>query len=543
VGEGLVEPVGLAISSSRLVWGDRDQETVVSVSKESGTGRRVELSKVNRLSALTSVKGVDPSTFGSHPCVTERGLCSHMCSVDPVKPTVAVCRCPLGLSLAGDGHTCSLPPTCQPQEFTCLSRGPQESGPQCIPSQWRCDGQSECADRSDELDCPECGPSHFRCQSGQCVPSSSLCDGTADCEDRTDEQLCCSHQEFQCAVTGECVPRTALCDGRHDCGDSSDELLPKCREGAAEGGPGSTPGDSTLCCPPDSPVRLLGSEAATHTTSTYLIAVFAAIVSLFLLGLVIMYCRRQRASAAGLQGVVASSGDPLGAPPQGERTAQPSVATQERGRAVGADQNSGASQVSPVVGSSNGLLYDRSHVTGASSTCGTSSSGNQGAGKGPPPSPATSAGTKLSRLKGHGVDYRYYSLGVRGGPPCTPASTDVNDESDSLAYCRTGEADSLTYSALPNRPHFPSRAGSLVQSRTGYESETYGVSGEFSRNMGEGGRYAPPATPLYLSDYGDQELSCPPSPTTERSFFLNPYLPGPPPSPVRSPDQGPRRNK
>ena len=71
-------------------------------------------------------------------------------------------------------------------------------------------------------------------------------------------------------------------------------------------------------------------------------------------------------------------------------------------------------------------------------------------------------------------------------------------------------------------------------------------------------RYAPPpTTPLYLSDYcGEDCLSgdCddrssrapsptyhlgrdPPSPTTERSFFLNPCLPGPPPSPVPGPSR------
>ena len=198
----------------------------------------------------------------------------------------------------------------------------------------------------------------------------------------------------------------------------------------------------------------------------------------------------------------------------------------------------------PADGSSNGLLYDRSHVTGASSTAGTSSSGNC-PGPGPPPSPATSVGTRLSKVNnlrsigkrsnsafnvgGLPTGYRYYKN--RGGvPPCTPCSTDINDESDSLAY-----------SALP---HFTSRAGSMAPSRTGggYDSESYCVEemqatyeGELP-SLQEHGRYAPPpSTPLYLSDYGEQETSCAPSPNTERSFFLNPCLAGPPPSPVPSP--------
>ena len=198
---------------------------------------------------------------------------------------------------------------------------------------------------------------------------------------------------------------------------------------------------------------------------------------------------------------------------------------------------------SAAAGSSNGLLYDRSHVTGASSTGGTSSSGCAGA-QGPPPSPATSVGTKLSRLgasshrskslgrakssfvAGLPTGYRFYTH--RAAPPCTPCSTDVADESD------------YAPGPLYGRQHFTSRAGSIVQSRTGYDSETYGREEDFPAELPsllERGRYAPPpTTPLYLSDYcGEEEDSSrQPSPTTERSFFLNPCLPGPPPSPIPS---------
>ena len=516
VSEGVVEPVGLAVLGSWLYWADRDQAVIVRVDKLTGTGRQVVLSKVARLSSLTGVTRLEPGLLAAQPCARPTA-CSHFCAADPAGSSLPLCSCPPGLSLAPDNRTCGLPPTCQPSEFSCGSRGAGGAGPACIPLQWRCDGQSECADRSDELDCPDCGPAQFRCQSGQCVASSRLCDGTADCDDRTDEQLCCGPSQFQCAVTGECVARAKLCDGAHDCGDSSDELLPKCS--TLPTSPGSAP---PLCCPDPASRRLATDGAAAPTsTSFYLIAVFAVLISIFLVSLVVVYCVRRTS--------------PVVLEPEGARVVCGAGEVDgERDGGVGGEPGVGGP------GSSNGLLYDRSRLTGASSTAGTSSSGGAGGQFGPPPSPATSAGTKLSRLTGAGqvrrgrngphafsaglsTGYRFYTQ-PRGPPPCTPCSTDAADETDSLAY-----------SAFPHRPHFPSRAGSVAPSRTGYDSESC-MSGVELPSLQERGRYAPPpTTPLYLSDYGEAEVSPPASPTTERSFFLNPCLPGPPPSPVPSP--------
>ena len=241
-------------------------------------------------------------------------------------------------------------------------------------------------------------------------------------------------------------------------------------------------------------------------------------------------------------------------------------------------------------------------MTGASSTGGTSSSGCAAGAQAPPGSPATSIGTKLSRLgpsshrskslarsgkpsfvAGLPTGYRFYTQRA-AAPPCTPCSTDVAEESD---YCAgplynggrfVTDYDLKDSSHVIGRPHFTSRAGSTVEpSRSGgYDSETYRFpigfhiliimhfmsredmdfpNGELPSLM-ERGRYAPPpTTPLYLSDYcgedcgGDCDdgssrapsptygMRAPPSPTTERSFFLNPCLPGPPPSPVPGPQR------
>lgn len=521
--EGIVEPVGLAVQGSWVYWADRDQASIVRVDKITGTSRQTILSRVARLSALVAVSHIPGEILKSHPCHDhdEHG-CSHFCflgSDNKVK-----CSCPVGLALLDDQKTCGSP-SCKPNEFTCSGKGPSGEGTMCIPMTWRCDGQPECGDRSDELNCPECGPTQFRCQRGQCISSLKVCDGSIDCEDSSDEKMCCGEEEFQCAVTKKCIRRNKVCDGEADCGDSSDELPPECE-------PNGLPHVGT------------GSEAATAATSTYLIAIFAALISMFVISLLVYYCKRRAGANTSAEDQDATC--PLASRPSGDIGDIAGTLPMDRGRGLGSEPclNSGAIVMSPVDGSSNGLLYDRSHVTGASSTAGTSSSGNY-PGHGPPPSPATSIGTRLSKAgyprhnggkrsssafnAGLPTGYRFYNS--RGGaPPCTPCSTDINDESDSLAY-----------SALPHRPHFTSRAGSVVHSRTGYDSETYCIdemqySVQELPSLQERGRYAPPpSTPLYLSDYGDPETSCPPSPNTERSFFLNPCLPGPPPSPVPSP--------
>lgn len=524
INEGIVEPVGVAVQGSWVYWADRDQASIVRVDKITGTSRQTVLTGVPRLSAIVAVSYIPEEILRSHPCQDpEAHGCSHFCKLGP--DSRVECSCPVGMALLENQKSCGSP-SCKSNEFTCGGKGSSGEGPMCIPLTWRCDGQPECGDRSDELNCPDCGPAQFRCERGQCVPSTKVCDGIIDCEDSTDEKMCCAESQFQCAVTKKCIGRDLVCNGESDCGDSSDELPP-------------------VCEPNESPHIGTGSEAATATTSTYLIAIFAAIISMFMLSLLVYYCKRRAGGNTSSEDQDATC--PLASRPSADIPDVTGTMKTERGRGLGSDPGvtSGVSVMSPADGSSNGLLYDRSHVTGASSTAGTSSSGHYpGPGPGPPPSPATSIGTRLSKGNnfrppgkrsgstfnvGLPTGYRYYQ--PRGGPPCTPCSTDINDESDSLAY-----------SALPQRPHFTSRAGSVVQSRTGgYDSETYFIEemqsyiGELP-SLQERGQYAPPpSTPLYLSDYGDPETSCAPSPNTERSFFLNPCLAGPPPSPVPSP--------
>ncbi|XP_010220324.1 PREDICTED: low-density lipoprotein receptor-related protein 5 [Tinamus guttatus] len=356
----ILQPMGLTVLGNHLYWIDRQQQMIERVEKTNGYKRTRIQGRIAHLTGIHAVEELDMEEFSAHPCSRDNGGCSHICIAKG--DGTPRCSCPEHLVLLQNLLTCGEPPTCSPDQFTCAT-----GEIDCIPMAWRCDGFPECDDQSDEDSCPICSAAQFQCEKGQCIDAHLRCNGEIDCQDKSDEADCdtiCLPNQFRCA-SGQCNLLKQQCDSFPDCIDGSDELM----------------------CEKTKPAS---DEPQPHSSAIG--PVIGIILSLFVMGGMYFVCQRvvcQRYAGPNSpfphEYVSGTPHVPLNFIAPG--SSQHGTFTGKDGISCG---KSMISSMSLMGGSSGAPLYDRNHVTGASSSSSSSTKATfYPQILNPPPSPAT----------------------------------------------------------------------------------------------------------------------------------------------------------
>ncbi|XP_050428595.1 G-protein coupled receptor GRL101-like [Adelges cooleyi] len=136
---------------------------------------------------------------------------------------------------------------CEDESSKDVERYDMEDGLfQCRDGRWLdisghvCNYRDECLHGDDELKCgeqPACKTKQFRCDNGECIEGIGRCDGHTNCWDKSDEIGCanvaCVQKDWpRCTTGGQCISPDKWCDFRKHCSDGSDES--NCKHRACE---------------------------------------------------------------------------------------------------------------------------------------------------------------------------------------------------------------------------------------------------------------------------------------------------------------------
>ncbi|XP_044750079.1 sortilin-related receptor-like [Coccinella septempunctata] len=232
--EVVSHPFAVAVFKNTMFWDDWKRISIFAADKDSALGDHQNIEVIQeKLVGLMDLKVFSHGIqIGNNTC--NPNSCPYLCVGSPSKEGHS-CLCPDGMIRLNNDCLCpgNVKPsvngtcpkqmgTCAPEHFTCADNS-------CIPIGWKCDGEPDCADKSDEVNCKSqnCPPFNFLCGDGKCIPRFWRCDFSNDCADGSDEIDCpkpnCTKDQFTCS-NRRCISMRWKCDGQNDCKDNSDEL-------------------------------------------------------------------------------------------------------------------------------------------------------------------------------------------------------------------------------------------------------------------------------------------------------------------------------